>query len=77
MDFALKSYGRIEPQEQSADVEPTYFRLRTPQDSRIDPNQTLAEQFNLIRVCDPIRFPAFFEHKGQRYALKLEKLNDE
>jgi methionyl-tRNA formyltransferase len=77
MDFALESYGRIEPQEQSADVEPTYFRLRTPQDSRINPHLTIVEQFDLIRVCDPIRFPAFFEYRGQRYGLKLEKLNDE
>lgn len=75
MDFALLSYGHIQPQEQPAGVEPTYFRLRTPQDSRIDPDKTLAEQFDLIRVCDPDRFPAFFEHRGQRYVLKLEKFN--
>jgi methionyl-tRNA formyltransferase len=77
MDFALASYGRIQPQEQPAEVAPTYYRLRTPQDSRIDPDKTLSEQFDLIRVCDPVRFPAFFEHRGQRYAMKLEKLNDE
>ena len=77
MDFALESYSHIEPLEQPADVEPTYFRLRTPKDSWIDPHRTIAEQFDLIRVCDPIRFPAFFEYRGQRYVLKLEKLNDE
>ena len=77
MDFALLNFGRIQPQEQSTDVEPSYFRLRTPQDSRIDPHQNLADQFDLIRVCDPHRFPAFFEFRGQRFALKLEKLNDE
>ncbi len=77
MDFALEAYSHIEPLEQPADVEPTYFRLRTPKDSWIDPHRTIAEQFDLIRVCDPIRFPAFFEYRGQRYVLKLEKLNDE
>ena len=77
MDFALESYSHIEPLEQPADVEPTYLRLRTPKDSWIDPHRTIAEQFDLIRVCDPIRFPAFFEYRGQRYVLKLEKLNDE
>jgi methionyl-tRNA formyltransferase len=75
MDFALESFERIEPLDQPADVEPTYFRMRTPKDSRIDPHRTIAEQFDLIRVCDPIRFPAFFEYRGQKYALKLEKLN--
>lgn len=77
MDFALKSFGRIAPEEQPTDIEPTYFRLRTPKDSRIDPQCSIAAQFDLIRVCDPSRFPAYFEYRGQRYALKLEKLNDE
>ena len=77
MDFALASFGHIHPQEQSKDLEPTYYRLRTVQDSRIDPQQSIADQFDLIRVCDPHRFPAFFEYRGQRFFLKLEKLNDE
>lgn len=77
MDFALASYGQIQPKEQFTDVMPTYFRQRTPQDSCIDPYQSLASQFDLIRVCDPHRFPAFFEYRGQRFALKLEKFNDE
>lgn len=77
MDFALASFGCIEPQEQLADVEPTYFRQRIPSDSRIEPHRTIAEQFDLIRVCDPYRYPAFFEYRGQRFVLKLEKLNDE
>lgn len=76
MDFALKSYGNIGSHAQST-VDATYFRLRTQQDSRIDVDKTIAAQFDLIRVCDPDRFPAFFEHRGQRYSLKLEKLNDE
>lgn len=77
LDFALASYATIQPQEQPTSVEPTYFRRRTPNDSRIDPEKTIAEQFDLIRVCDPLRYPAFFEHRGHKYALKLEKLNDE
>ena len=76
MDFALTSYGNIESQPQST-VGITYFRSRTQEDSRIDVDKTIAAQFDLIRICDPIRFPAFFEYRGQRYALKLEKLNDE
>jgi methionyl-tRNA formyltransferase len=77
MDFALLSSGSAEKQEQPGNVEPTYYRLRTPEDSRVDPCQTLAEQFDLIRVCDPDRFPAFFEFRGQRFILKLEKLRGE
>jgi methionyl-tRNA formyltransferase len=77
LDYALESYGRITPEEQTSDIEPTYFRMRTPKDSRIDAGKTIAEQFDLIRVCDPNRFPAFFEHRGQKYALQLERLNDD
>lgn len=77
MDLALASYGNIQPQEQPKELKPTYYRLRTPKDSRIDPQKSLSDQFDLIRVCDPHRFPAFFEYRGQRFALKLEKFNDE
>jgi methionyl-tRNA formyltransferase len=75
MDFVVASFGTVQPQEQPSDVSPTYYRLRTLQDSRIDPYRSLAEQFNLIRVCDPNRFPAFFEYMGVCYLIKLEKIN--
>lgn len=77
MDFALCSYGTTLGQQQATGVGSTYFRRRTPHDSRVDPHKTIAEQFDLIRVCDPVRFPAFFEFRGNRYKLKLERMNDE
>lgn len=77
MDFALKSFHFIKPQSQSENVDATYYRRRTPEDSRLDPHKSIAEQFDLLRVCDPIRFPAFFEYRGRQYTLKLEKFEDE
>jgi methionyl-tRNA formyltransferase len=77
IDFAVDQIDQITPTVQGADVEPTYFRRRTPEDSRLDPNQSLAMQFDQIRVCDPNRFPAFFELHGYRYKLTLEKMHDE
>ncbi len=38
----------------------TYHEKRTPKDSEIDMSKSLVSQFNLLRVCDPKRFPAFF-----------------
>ena len=69
-------YGHdsITPFEQDTNVEPYYFPKRQPEDSRINPNDSIASQFNLLRVCDSERFPAFFELNGQRYAIKLEKV---
>jgi methionyl-tRNA formyltransferase len=73
IDYAVQNYGQMQPQEQTDTDQVTYFRKRTPLDSQIDANKSIAEQFDLIRVCDPNRFPAYFEHLGQRYILKLEK----
>ncbi len=75
MDFAIRSFGAIAPYNQPSHVEATYLRQRTAEDSRIDAHKSIADQFDLIRVCDPSRYPAFFDHRGQRYALRLEKVN--
>jgi methionyl-tRNA formyltransferase len=50
-----------------------YFRKRTPNDSELNINDTLDNQFNLLRVCDPSRFPAFFYKDGQKYTIRIEK----
>ncbi len=76
IDFAVKGFSTIEPRQQNANIEPTYYRKRNPEDSRLDPEDTIANQFNKIRVCDPLRFPAFFELHGKRYKLLLEKVDD-
>lgn len=77
MDFAVENFGTIIPQEQPGDVEASYYARRTPEHSRLDPNKTIADQFDLMRVCDPNRFPAFFDHLGHRYILKLEKSHEQ
>ena len=51
---------------------PTVFPRRRPEDSRLDPDLSLAEQFDLLRVVDNERYPAFFELRGRRYLLKIE-----
>jgi methionyl-tRNA formyltransferase len=48
------------------------YRRRTPEDSRLDPHKTIAEQFDLLRICEP-RFPAFFEYRGHRYIVEVRK----
>lgn len=78
MDTAIKNHGRITPQPQIAlqneSAKANHYRLRTPQDSQLDVNASLASQFDLLRVCDPERFPAFFEHNGAKYTVKIEKV---
>ena len=53
--------------------EESFYPKRTPEDSRLDPDKTLREQFNLLRIVDNDAYPAFFEIDGHRYVLKIEK----
>lgn len=52
----------------------TYYERRTPQDSQLNPNQSLKVLFNQIRVADPKRYPAYFEIHGQTYTIELKKV---
>ncbi len=75
MDFAVQMAGSITPQEQDKDIAPSYYPKRRPEDSQIDAFQSIESQFDKIRVCDPVRFPAFFDLHGHRYRIKLEKMS--
>ncbi len=55
--------------------EPSYYPKRTPADSELDIHKTNAEQFNLLRVSDPQRYPAFFWAEGHRYSVTIRKLD--
>lgn len=73
LDFILN--GCIgDAKEQKGDA--TYFRRRTPVDSKLDVNKTIAEQFDLLRVVDNERYPAFFKYKGRVYRLKIDTMDD-
>jgi methionyl-tRNA formyltransferase len=72
MDFAVEQFDKVVPQQQDNAAATTY-RRRKPEDSRVDLNSSLAEQFNLLRVADPERYPAFFEFQGHRYEIQLRK----
>lgn len=53
--------------------EESFYPRRFPSDSRLNPEQTLTEQLNLVRVADNDRYPVFFELIGHRYQVKIEK----
>jgi methionyl-tRNA formyltransferase len=71
--WAIKNFDSVVPVPQSPEEHPTY-RRRVPQDSEIDVNKPLSESFNLLRVCDPHRFPAFFTYLGHEYKITVEKI---
>ncbi|MGB5278913.1 MAG: formyltransferase family protein [Gammaproteobacteria bacterium] len=74
MDFAVDNCSSITPQYQ-ADSQASYYSKRLPCDSRLNPYKTIAEQFELLRVSDPRRFPAFIDYRGYRYKLTIEKID--
>lgn len=77
IDFAVNNFGEITPEPQNPNISPTYYPRRLPIDSQINPSMSIESQFNKIRVCDPNRFPAFFELNGVKYKITLEKIDDE
>jgi methionyl-tRNA formyltransferase len=54
--------------------EESFYPRRGPADGRLDLDRPLREQFNLLRISDNERYPAFFEAAGHRYVLKIEKV---
>ncbi len=77
MDFAVKNFMTVEPKKQASSDNCRYYSKRSPKDSELNPNSSITDQFNLIRTCDPNRFPAFFILDGVKYKLTLEKVDYE
>jgi methionyl-tRNA formyltransferase len=72
MDFSIANYKTVKPKKQ-LNIDSTYWPKRSPNDSEIDINKGISEQFNLIRVCDPDRFPAFFYKDGKRFNITIKR----
>ncbi len=73
MEF-LQQYPSIHSVKQQG--EESFYKKRKPGDSELDIDKTIKEQFNLLRVVDNEKYPAFFDHKGYRYIVKIEKSNE-
>lgn len=59
----------LKPIEQNG--EETFYRKLTPEDNKLDINDTLAKQFDKLRVTDNERYPAWFAFRGKEYILKI------
>lgn len=66
----LTTYPDVQPVPQSG--EPSYYPARSPRDSELDPNKTIAEQFDLLRIVNNDGWPAFFVHRGRKYRLLID-----
>lgn len=74
LELVLKfvdAYPDVKGVEQTGEA--TYYPWRSPKDSKLDIDRTIRQQFNLLRVVDNKRYPAFFEYKGQKYIIQIHK----
>lgn len=69
----IKMYKKIKSRPQKG--RPSYYPWRSSEDSMLDIDKSLKEQFHLLRVVDNVRYPAFFLYKGYKYILKISKAN--
>lgn len=70
----LKNFHKIKGQDQKGDS--TYYPKRGPIDSELDIDKSIKNQFNLLRVCDNERYPAFFKIDNKKYIIKIFEENE-
>jgi len=71
LEFLL-NYNIIQPKKQKG--ESTYYPFRKKEDSELDINKTIDEQFNLLRIVDNDFYPAFFIKDGVKFIVKIYKV---
>ncbi|HYI49023.1 MAG TPA: formyltransferase family protein [Allosphingosinicella sp.] len=72
MEWAVQNRDTVAPREQIGEA--TYYPRRTPADSEIDPQSTFAEAFDLLRVADEDRYPAFLRFRGKRFRIRIDEI---
>ena len=70
LDF-INNIDKIIGRDQNG--ESTFYERRSEKDSKLDINKSILEQFNLLRVCDNDRYPAWFELDGVKFNIKIYK----
>lgn len=51
--------------------EPTYYPRRCIEDDALDPKKSIIDNFNHLRIVDNEKYPAWFEHHGRKYRIKI------
>lgn len=69
----IKSAKSVKPIKQRG--KETVYKRRSLEDSELSTKTSIESQFNLLRVVDNERYPAFFKHKGKKYIIKIYKEN--
>jgi methionyl-tRNA formyltransferase len=54
----------------------TFYKRRTSKDSELNIEKSIKDQFNLLRICDNEKYPAFFIMNNRKYILKIYEENE-
>lgn len=54
----------------------TFYKRRSPLDSKLDIDKSIKSQFNLMRTCNNNNYPAFIELSGKKYKISIEKYDE-
>ena len=68
----IKDYPKILNGGNLQSGESSFYKKRSPIDSKLDVNKTIIENFNLLRVVDNNKYPAYFYLKGKKFKIKIE-----
>jgi len=55
----------------------SFYSRRNKNDSELDIKKSIESQFNLLRVCDNEKYPAFFYKGNKKYILKIYKSDND
>ena len=67
----LDAYPNVKGRSQEGSS--SFYKRRGPDDSELDMDKSIRDQFNLLRIVDNERYPAFFRHLGKKYVVKIYK----
>lgn len=70
----IKELNNLKPKKQKG--ESSFYPKRTLNEDQIDPKKSIIELFNHFRIANNDDYPLYFEYKGFKYNLKIEKRNE-
>lgn len=76
-DDFINGFPRTAEKKRIQNGSPSYYNRRTPKDSELNLKAPLVDQFDLLRVCDNERYPAWFRYKGRKFELLIKQSEKE
>ncbi len=71
----ITNYEHVIKNAYTQSGEESFYTKRTPENSELDITKSLKEQFNLLRIVDNDKYPAFFHFREDKYVVKIYKEN--